>query len=76
MVMGMKRRSQEYARAYDDGRRTSHSFTSFTFFPTFSSFNMIEAAPERTPEQLKQEAKDCKRCEQWRDELVRESASS
>lgn len=29
--------------------------------------------PEKTESELKQDAKECKRCERWRDELVRES---
>jgi inner membrane protease ATP23 len=32
-------------------------------------------AMEKTADELKQEAKDCKRCEAWRDELMRDSQS-
>jgi len=34
-----------------------------------------EAVPEKTEADLKREAKECKRCERWRDDLTKESES-
>lgn len=74
--------SPSFRRSFERWRATLSSFSPASSLRCDTQTAWAEGTglPEMTNEgktqaELEQEAKDCKRCQKWRDELTRDSAS-